>query len=172
MDQVVCDVQALDAPTGDQAVADDSHALDCVDGLAFVQRHAFEVQALLATALAHRLVSQLVQPVHALVVDRRVFRSQQVGDAPVAVRMAACRSIRSASSQGADGVLDHTRLEHIDGVLTLSSAQNLALPHGRSTSCLPRQGVREGAFRRTRLARVGKRLRPRGRDAFELVRLG
>jgi len=44
-----------------------------------VQRHALELQTLLAAALAHRQVGQLVERVHALVVDLRACRAQQVG---------------------------------------------------------------------------------------------
>jgi len=84
MAEVVGDGQALDAPPIGQAVADEVHAPHLVDRLALVQRHAFELQALLAAALAHRQVGQLVEPIHALVVDRGARSAQQVADAPVA----------------------------------------------------------------------------------------
>lgn len=64
--EVVGDGQALDAPPAGQAIRDEVHAPDFVNGLAFVQRHAFELQALLAPALAYRQVGQLVQPVYAV----------------------------------------------------------------------------------------------------------
>src|SRR5574343_434880 len=82
--EVVGHGQALDAPPAGQAVADEVHAPHLVDGPALVQRHPFELQALLAAALAHRQVRQLVEPVHALVVDLRACGPQQIADAPVA----------------------------------------------------------------------------------------
>ena len=82
--EVVGHGQALDAPPAGQAVADEVHAPHLVDRLTLVQRHAFELQALLAAALAHRQIGQLVEPVHALVVDLRACRAQQVANAPVA----------------------------------------------------------------------------------------
>jgi hypothetical protein len=94
--EVVGDGQALDAPTAGWAVADEVHAPDFVDGLAFVQWHAFELQALLAAALAHRQVSQLVEPVHALVVDLGARSAQQVADAPVAEAPPFLRQLNDA----------------------------------------------------------------------------
>lgn len=82
--EVVWDGQALDASPVGQAVADEVHVPDSIDGAALKQRHAIEPQALLATALAHRQVGQLVEPIRALVVGLGPRCTQQVGDAPVA----------------------------------------------------------------------------------------
>ncbi len=87
--EVIGHGQALDAPTAGQAVADEVHAPDFIDGTALVQRHPFELQALLAAALTHRQVGQSVEPVHALVVDLVARGTQQVPAPSVLPRLSA-----------------------------------------------------------------------------------
>jgi len=76
--------QALQAPAIGQAVADEVHAPYLVYGASQLQRHALGRRAARLLALAHRQVRRGVQAPHALVVDARELRAQQIVDAPVA----------------------------------------------------------------------------------------
>lgn len=87
--EVVGHGQTLDAPPSGQAVADEVHAPDFIDGPALVQRHAFELQVLLAAPLTHRRqVGQPVEPVPALA-HRASSRLRRLSIA--LVRVAGCR---------------------------------------------------------------------------------
>lgn len=71
--------QALDVPPAGQAVADEVHVQDHIDGPALVQQHALELQA----PLTQRQVRQARGPVRALVVGLVARSTQQVADASV-----------------------------------------------------------------------------------------
>lgn len=87
--EVVSHGRTLDAPPAGQAVADEVHAPDFIDGPVLVQRHAFELQALLAAPLTHRRqVGQPVEPVTALA---HCASSRLRRFSIASVRVAGCR---------------------------------------------------------------------------------
>jgi len=84
MTEVIGHRQALDAPTGTQAIADEIHTPHLIDRAGQLQRHALGRRTLDLLALAHGQVGRAVQPVDLLVVHAGVLRAQQVVDASIA----------------------------------------------------------------------------------------
>ena len=72
--EVVGHGQTFDAPSAGQAVTDEVHAPDLIDGCSQLQRHALVRRPLGLLAFAHRQLRQPVQALDALVVDRRELR--------------------------------------------------------------------------------------------------
>jgi hypothetical protein len=101
--EVVGHGQALQPPAIGQAVADEIHAPDLVDGAGHLQRHALGRRAAHLLALAHGQVRSAVQAPDTLVVDAREPRAQQVVDAPVAEASASMGDLDDPIGQFARG---------------------------------------------------------------------
>ena len=74
----------LDTPSGGETVAREVHGLHRTNGLEPVVTVRVPIVAIFHSALAHRPNGFAVKPVHALAMDAREFRTQQVVDTPVA----------------------------------------------------------------------------------------